>query len=111
MDHKIIYSLSIFKGLPVLTKILHENLKGCQNRVSQLLTSIHNKRIGTKFKGNCSIQNNISSSHKNIRSRDLNTDFTLDDYFFGAMKLTKNADPNKYRHSGYVIQFNVCSQL
>ena len=31
----------------------------------------------------------------NTWSRDLNTDFTLKDCLFGAVKLTKNADPDK----------------
>ena len=33
-------------------------------------------------------------------SRDLNTNFTLGECFFGAVKLTSNADPNKYGYSG-----------
>lgn len=35
---------------------------------------------------------------------DFNTDFKLKDYLFGAVKLTKNADPNMYSHSGYFIE-------
>ena len=34
-------------------------------------------------------------------SWDLNTEFTLEDCFFGAVKLTKNADTDKYKYSGY----------
>ena len=44
-------------------------------------------------------------------SRGLNTDFTLDNYLFGAVKLTKNADPDKYRYSDYGIGFHVRSQF
>ena len=29
-------------------------------------------------------------------SQDLNFDFTLEDNLFGAVKLTKNVDPDKY---------------
>ena len=29
-------------------------------------------------------------------------------YLFVAVKLTKNADPNKYSYSGYGISFDVC---
>ena len=36
-------------------------------------------------------------------SRNSNTDFTLDNCLFGAVKLTKNADPDKYGYSGYGI--------
>ena len=40
-------------------------------------------------------------------SRDLNTDFTPKDCLFGAVKLTKNADPDKYNYSGYGIGFDL----
>ena len=39
-------------------------------------------------------------------SQDLNAKFTLKDYLFGAVKLTKNADPNKYSYSEYGIGFD-----
>ena len=33
--------------------------------------------------------------------RNLNTDFTLGNCLFGSVKLTKNADPDKYKYSHY----------
>ena len=58
------------------------------------------------FKGICLKQKRVSFLHKNIVnlylshkldtwSKDLNTDFTLGNCLFGAVKLTKNADPDK----------------
>ena len=44
-------------------------------------------------------------------SKDLDTDFTLSNCLFGAVKLTKNADPEKYEYSGYGIGFDSCSKL
>ena len=44
-------------------------------------------------------------------SRDLNTDFTLGNCLFGAVKLTKNDDPDKYGHIGYGIGFDARSQF
>ena len=44
-------------------------------------------------------------------SRDLNTDFTLGGCLFGAIKLTKNSDSDKYKHSGYGIRFDALSQF
>ena len=44
-------------------------------------------------------------------SRDLNTDFTLGDYLYGAVNLTKNADPDKYRYSSYGIGFGARLQF
>ena len=38
--------------------------------------------------------------------RNLSTDFTLNDSLFGCVKLTKNADPDKYKYSGYGIGFD-----
>ena len=32
-------------------------------------------------------------------SRDVNTDFTLNNCLFGSVVLTKNADPDKYKYS------------
>ena len=42
----------------------------------------------------------------NICSQDLSADFTLKNCLFGAVKLTKNANPNKYSYSGYGIGFD-----
>ena len=42
------------------------------------------------------------------RSRDINADSTLHDCLFEAVKLTKNADPDKYGKSGYSIGFDAC---
>ena len=41
-------------------------------------------------------------------SRDLDIDFTLGNCLFGGVKLTKNADPDKYSYSGYGIGFDSC---
>ena len=71
-----------------------------------------------KFGGKCLRQSGISV-HKNVVNlyisyrldlRGLNTDFTLGNCLLGAVKLTKNADPNKYRYSGYGIRFDARSQ-
>ena len=39
-------------------------------------------------------------------SQDLNADFTLKECSFGAVKLTKNADPDKHSYYGYGIGFD-----
>ena len=39
-------------------------------------------------------------------SQDLNAKFTLKDCFFGNVKITKNADPNKYSYWRYGIGFD-----
>ena len=45
------------------------------------------------------------------RSRDLSTDFTLDDCLIRAVRLYKNTDPDKYGYVGYDIGFDAHSQF
>ena len=40
----------------------------------------------------------------------MNTDFTLINCLFGFVKLTKNADPDKYKYNGYDIGFDSRSE-
>ena len=44
-------------------------------------------------------------------SKDLSTDFTLGNCLFGAVKLTKNVNLDKYEYSGYSIGFDSRSQI
>ena len=72
------------------------------------------------FNGNCLI-NNISIPKKVINLcisyilrpwlRSLNTDFTLNNCLFGSVKLTKNADPDKYKYSDCTIRFDSRSEF
>ena len=43
--------------------------------------------------------------------RNLNTDFTLSNWFFGSVKLTKNADPDKYKYSSCGIGLDSHSEF
>ena len=43
--------------------------------------------------------------------RNSNTDFTLANCLFGSVKLTKNADPDKYKYTGYGIGFDSRSEF
>ena len=67
------------------------------------------------FNGHCLIKNisiakkviNLNTSYTlNPGLRNLSIDFTLNNCLFGSVKLTKNADPEKYKYSGYAIGFN-----
>ena len=67
------------------------------------------------------INNNISVPKKVINIyisyilnpclRDSNTYFTLNNCLFGSAELTKNADPDKYKSSGYGIGFDSRSEF
>ena len=43
--------------------------------------------------------------------RDLNTDFTLGSCLFGSVKLTNNADPDKYKYCAYSIGLDSRSEF
>ena len=57
------------------------------------------------------VVNSYISYGSDTWSRDLNTDFTLGNCLFGAVKLTKTNDPDKYVHSGSGIGFIAHSQF
>ena len=69
----------------------------------------------TMFNGSCLKQDKITYTHGAIvniyivykLSSNLNHfDFALDNCLFGAVKLAKNADIDKYKYSGYGIGFD-----
>ena len=72
------------------------------------------------FSGHCLVSNNISIRKIVINLYisytlspwfNSNTDFTLKICLFGSVKLTKTADPDKYKYSGYGIEFNSRSEF
>ena len=79
---------------------------------------MNNSRIRIKFKGNClkqedkaaltaiNVVNLFIVYELDTWSQDLNTEFTLRDCLFEAVKLTKNADTDKYKYGGHGIGFN-----
>lgn len=94
-------------------KILALEYKGLSkestnNSLVPKLFLIHRVGIALKFEGSCLKQNIISFSHRTVNlfivyelntwSRDLNTDFKLDEYLVGAIELTKATDINKYEY-------------
>ena len=68
---------------------------------------MHNSKIRLEFKGSCLKQDKVTFTSNN----DLNTDFTLGDSLFRSVKLTENADLDKYKYSGYGIGFDSCSKF
>ena len=46
-----------------------------------------------------------------LQLKNLNTDFTVGSCLFGSVKLTKNADPDKYKYTGYGIGFDSRSEF
>ena len=85
--------------------------------LSPKLTWMNNSKIRLRFTGSCLKQDKTTFTPNNVVnfyivyeldrwSHDLNAKFTLKDYLFGNVKITKNADPNKCSYSGYGIGFD-----
>ena len=81
----------------------------------------HHPLPDINFNGYCLIKNGISIPKKVIslyisyklspQFRNINTDFTLSNCLFGSVKLTKNADPDKYKYNGYDIGLDSRSEF
>ena len=77
----------------------------------------HHPLPDINFNGHCLMKNNISipitvinlyiSYTVGPQLRNFNTDFTLSNCLFGSVKLTKNADLEKYKYTGYDIRILV----
>ena len=76
-----------------------------------------NTKIQVKFDGSCLKQKKVIFHHKTVVNiyvvHDINLwrfkescYFTLENYLFGAVKLTKNSDFDKYKNSVYGIGFD-----
>ena len=73
------------------------------------------------FNGHCLAKTDIStpkkvinlynSSKLNSQLRNLNTDFTLNNCLLGSVKLTKNADLDKYKYRGNSVGFDSRSEF
>ena len=78
--------------------------------------SYYDAKVRVKFTGSCLKQSKISYTHGKVvniyivyelgASSSKNNDPTLKDCLFGAVTLTKNADFDKYKYSGYGIGFD-----
>ena len=69
----------------------------------------YNSKIRVDFKVSCLKQNVVHLfivDKLDTWSQDLNAHFPPKDCFFGAVKLTKNDDPDRYSYSGYCIGFS-----
>ena len=81
----------------------------------------HHVLPNINFNGHCLIKNNISIPKKGVnlyisytlgpQLRNLNKDFALGNCLFGSVKLTKNADPEKYKYIGYDMGFGSHSEF
>ena len=100
-----------FKGIPERSI---ENITTTSSSFAPTLINSYTLPY-VKFSGHCLI-NKFPDSGKvinlyisytlNPRSRDLNTNFTLSNCLFKSVKLTKNAEPDKYVYNGYGIEFD-----
>ena len=105
------------------TQSQNGNLMECQIKITLPFTGnkslfpnpvwMNNSRIRLQFKGSCSQQDKVTFTLNNTVNvfivyeldRWSNDDFILKDCLFGAVKITKNGDPDKYSYSGYGFGF------
>ena len=81
-----------------------------------MINYYYNNKIRAKFTGSCLKQYNLQYKHKNTvninivyelgASASNDNDPTLKNCLIGAVTLTKNADIDKYKYSGYGIRFD-----
>ena len=97
-----------------------ENIKPLltsNNSLNLATNYFDNSRIRGKFDGNCLKQEKLTFTHnqvvniyivyeKNLWSFTVGQDLTQINSLLGAVKLTTNADPDKYQHSTYGIRFD-----
>ena len=104
--------------LMTLINFILGNLMKCQKKVLKIYLNI---LLDVSFNGHCLIQNNLSIPKKVINihlsyilnqwPRNLNADFRLGNSLFTSVKLTMNADPDKYLYKGYANVFNLHTDL
>ena len=97
-----------------------ENITKSDSNFAQTFVD-HHLLPDMNFNGHCFIKNNISIPKKVInlyisytlgsQLRNLNTDFKLCNCLFESVKLTKNADLDKYQYTGYGIGFDSQSEF
>ena len=78
--------------------------------------SYYGTKIRVEFNGSCLKQDKVTYSHGKIvniyivyeisKNYNISTYPTLENCLFGAVSLTKNADIDKYKYSGYSIGFD-----
>ena len=79
-------------------------------------STLDHQKIKLKFNGGCLVQDQITYTLQTIvniyivyeisKNYSISTYPTLENCLFGAVSLTKNADIDKYKYSGYGIGFD-----
>ena len=113
------FSVTIWIDLWKSNGISEENFESLTKSDSNFAPNFVDDHVlpDINFNGHCLIHNiyvpkkviNIYNSYTITPwLRNLNTDFTLNNCLFGFVKLTKNADQDKYKYSGYGIGLDSC---
>ena len=93
---------------------LNSNTASIYNITPEL--SYYGTKIRLEFNGSCLKQDKVTCNHGKIvniyivyeisKNCSISTYLTLENCLFGAVSLTKNADIDKYKYSGYGIGFD-----
>ena len=99
--------INSWKSIGMSEKIIENITKSYSNFALTFVD--HHLLPDMNFNGHCLIKNNISIPKKvinlyisytlGLKLRNLNTEFALGNCLFGSVKLTKNADLDKYKYS------------
>ena len=91
------------------------------NSLTPALSYYRASKIRVKFTGSCLKQDKVKFNHGKVvniyivyelgASSSSNSDPTIKNCLFGAVTLTKNADIDKCRYSGYGIGFDIRSSF
>ena len=104
--------ISSWKSKGLSDEVLKRSINN--NSIARKLEYV-DKNMFVKFNGSCLIKQDKFTSNRKIFNiyivYDLDSDLdnfdpTLENCLFGAVKLTKNIDTNKYKYSGYGIGFD-----
>ena len=109
-------------GIQRIVRRNSSNRNSSNNSLGPKLASIHNAKIAVKSEESYLKQNITSFNYRYVTNlfivyeldtwpSYLNMEFTLGDCLFGAVKVTGNADSDKYEYSAYGIGFDACSKF
>ena len=113
----------MWKSAGIFNYLDDSNMKGIEDTKTKLLELKNDGRMHVYLQGNHFQQNKVVIPNNNNViniyvvykldpiSSTRNTDYTIQNALFGAMKITKNNDSSKHNYTGYGICFDEGGQF
>ena len=93
-----------------------DSITASNNKITAEL-SFYGTKTRVEFNGSCLKQDKVTINHETVvniyivyelsKNYNINSYPTLETCLFGAVSLTKNADIDQYKYSGYGIGFDI----